>query len=92
MPTYDYECRKCKAEFEVTATLKEKETLKPKCPKCGSTETFQVFSKTTLVDDMTTPEPPPQMPPGGMGGGMPGMGGMGMPPGMCGPGMCPPGF
>ena len=89
MPSYDYECKKCKAQFEVTMTMKERDTAKVKCPKCGSTETFQIFSKLQMVDDMTTPEMPdvPQGPPPGMGGmGMPPMGGM--PPGMCGPGGC----
>jgi putative FmdB family regulatory protein len=85
MPTYDYECRKCKAQFEVSMTLKDKESKSPVCPNCKSTDTYQIFSKATFVDDMRTPEPPPEMPPGG---GMPGMGGM--PPGMCGGGMCPP--
>lgn len=91
MPDYNFRCKKCGTEFEVSMTLKEKEASNPKCPKCSSTETKQVFSMTKVVDDMTTPEPPPEMPPGGgMGGmppgmGMPGMGGCGM-GGMCGPG------
>jgi len=84
MPTYDYQCKKCKAEFEVSMTLEQKETGKPACPKCKSDDTYQIFTKVHMVDDMTTPEPPPQMPPGGgMGGMPPGMGcGGGIPPGM----------
>jgi len=82
MPTYDYECKKCGTQFAVTASIKEKETLAPKCPKCSAAETFQVFKSLTNVEDMSTGEAPPEMPPGG---GMPGMGGM--PPG-CGGGMC----
>ena len=90
MPTYDYECKKCKAQFQINMTIREKETKKITCPKCKSPDTYQLFNKITSVDDMSTGEDfsPPQMPPGGMG--MPGMGGMGMPGcdgGMCGPGM-----
>jgi len=81
MPTYDYECRKCGTEFRIDASISEKEKLKPTCTKCKSLDTFQLFRRANLVDSMNTPRPPPQMPPGGGMGGMPGMG---MPPGMCG--------
>ena len=33
MPTYEYECPKCRQEFEVFQSMKD-EPLK-KCPKCG---------------------------------------------------------
>lgn len=93
MPTYDYECNECQAQFRVEASLKEKETLKPKCPKCKSEDTFQLFKKITTAEDMSTGEDPMAgMPPPGAGGGMPPMGMGGMPPmGGCPPGMCGPG-
>jgi putative FmdB family regulatory protein len=36
MPTYQYRCEKCGKKFERTETISEHETLKMKCPKCGS--------------------------------------------------------
>lgn len=87
MPDYNYECKKCKCQFEKTMTLAEKEKTDVTCPKCGG-DAFQLFSKLNTVEDMSDPEIPSGPPPGGMGGmgGMPpGMGGMppgmGMPPG-----------
>ncbi len=45
MPTYEYQCKKCKTKIEVEATVEEKSKgLKVKCPKCGSEETEQIFS------------------------------------------------
>jgi putative FmdB family regulatory protein len=37
MPTYEYECEKCKKPFTVGQTLREYDLHeKPKCPRCGS--------------------------------------------------------
>jgi putative FmdB family regulatory protein len=81
MPTYDYECKKCHHEFQVEATMKEKESLKPVCPKCKSTDTSQLFKKVNYMEDISDA---PDMPDTPDDGGMPpGMGGY---PGMCGPG------
>jgi putative FmdB family regulatory protein len=85
MPTYDYQCRKCHHEFEIEATVSEKEKLKPECPKCGSTNTSQLFKRLTVVDSDKSDNGLPDIPEDDMAG-MPPMGGMGMPPGMCGPG------
>lgn len=37
MPTYEFECDKCKKPFTVGQTLREYDQHeKPKCPRCGS--------------------------------------------------------
>jgi putative FmdB family regulatory protein len=37
MPTYEYECEKCKMAFTVGQTLREYDQHeKPSCPRCGS--------------------------------------------------------
>jgi putative FmdB family regulatory protein len=37
MPTYEFECEKCKKPFTVGQTLREYDQHeKPKCPRCGS--------------------------------------------------------
>lgn len=41
MPVYEYLCKACHKEFEVTLTLKEHEKPKVVCPKCGSKNVVQ---------------------------------------------------
>jgi len=36
MPTYDFHCAKCKKDFTLTLTLKQREKGKIKCPSCSS--------------------------------------------------------
>ncbi len=36
MPTYDYLCEKCGAEFFKVMTIREYETEKVTCPRCQS--------------------------------------------------------
>ncbi len=43
MPSYQFECQKCKKEFVQTETFAEHETHREKCPKCGSTKIRQLF-------------------------------------------------
>ena len=43
MVTYDFKCKKCGTEFEVTCHMEERET-KALCPKCGSREAKQKLS------------------------------------------------
>lgn len=44
MPTYEFECGDCGERFEIRASFQEKEKgLIPKCPRCGSDNTGQVF-------------------------------------------------
>ena len=44
MPTYDYKCLDCGKESLVVLTLKEHESSKVTCPKCGSTKMRQLYS------------------------------------------------
>lgn len=43
MPLYDFECLDCKARFELTLSLHERETESPKkqCPSCSSKNVSQ---------------------------------------------------
>jgi putative FmdB family regulatory protein len=43
MATYQFQCRKCKTEFEVTCHMDEREA-KAVCPRCGSRKVEQVFT------------------------------------------------
>jgi len=44
MPVYEYFCQECEENFEIKATLQEKERgLKVNCPICGSNKAIQVF-------------------------------------------------
>ena len=52
MPTYDFRCGKCKKDFTVTMTLKEREKKKVKCPSCKSAQKVEpiftsFFAKTS---------------------------------------------
>ena len=52
MPIYSYKCNKCNQEFEIKATLAEKEKTSPdkfKCPNCGSTEITQIMKACNFV-------------------------------------------
>lgn len=42
MPTYQYECRKCKHELELQQSFKDEPLVK--CPKCKRNELFRVIS------------------------------------------------
>jgi len=43
MPVYEYVCKKCGADFEITARWDERET-KAVCPHCKSKEVEPKFS------------------------------------------------
>ena len=45
MPTYEYKCQKCGEEFTRIMSLKDYETAKLTCPKCGSEEVKQQMSQ-----------------------------------------------
>ena len=51
MPTYSFQCRKCRKRFQEILTFREFEAGKRKCPKCGSKDVVQVlevfFAKTS---------------------------------------------
>jgi len=43
MPTYSFECKKCRKKFEEILSFSEFESGKRKCPKCGSKSVAQVL-------------------------------------------------
>ncbi len=49
MQTYNYKCNDCGKNFEVKATLKEKETKTFSCPQCKSENTKSQFSLTKFL-------------------------------------------
>ena len=44
MPTYDYKCLDCGKESLMVLTLKDHESSKVTCPKCGSTKMQQLYT------------------------------------------------
>ena len=44
MPSYDFKCLKCGKKFSLTMGIKERETKRLKCPKCGAGKPETVFS------------------------------------------------
>lgn len=45
MPIYGFYCQDCEENFDIKATISEKEKgLKVSCPICGSKRTIQIFS------------------------------------------------
>jgi putative FmdB family regulatory protein len=48
--TYVFQCRSCKHEFEITATVAEYESRHaPHCPRCGRKETRRVFTPVLVM-------------------------------------------
>ncbi|MDO8665873.1 MAG: zinc ribbon domain-containing protein [Gemmatimonadales bacterium] len=50
MPSYDYQCQKCRKRFKVVERISEHAGRSPACPKCKSRSTRQLlggfFAKT----------------------------------------------
>lgn len=44
MPTYAYQCEKCKKHFEVILSVKEREEGNVECPECHGQEIKPVIS------------------------------------------------
>lgn len=44
MPTYEFRCKECRKKFSKTEKISEHAT-RPKCPKCGSRKTEQLFGE-----------------------------------------------
>jgi putative FmdB family regulatory protein len=44
MPSYDYQCLKCKKSFTLTMAITEHGTKKVRCPSCKSTRVQQRLS------------------------------------------------
>jgi putative FmdB family regulatory protein len=48
--TYVFQCRSCKHEFEITATVAEYESRQaPSCPRCGEERTRRVFTPVLVM-------------------------------------------
>lgn len=48
MPFYDLKC-KCGEEFNIMASMSDRENKKIQCPKCGSNELETVFKSVNIV-------------------------------------------
>ena len=48
MPFYDLRCS-CGEEFNIMASMNDRENKRIKCPKCGSDKLEAVFSKVNIV-------------------------------------------
>jgi len=48
--TYVFQCRSCKHEFEITASVAEYEARQaPLCPRCGHRQTRRVFTPVLVM-------------------------------------------
>jgi putative FmdB family regulatory protein len=45
MPSYDFECRKCRRQFTAAQSFEQHDHQKPKCPHCGSRDVRQLISE-----------------------------------------------
>ncbi len=48
MPTYEFKCSRCEKQFEISASINEKEKLS-KCPQCGSQDVNQIYSVNIFI-------------------------------------------
>lgn len=51
MPFYDLKCRKCGKEFNVMASISDRENMRIKCENCGSNQLDAVFSNISIIKD-----------------------------------------
>jgi putative FmdB family regulatory protein len=50
MPTYDYICKKCLAQFDINASVSRYERgLDVKCPACGSNQVRRTMSNVSIL-------------------------------------------
>jgi putative FmdB family regulatory protein len=49
MAFYDLRCLKCGAEFNVKATMEEREKKHIKCPSCGNNEFERIYSTMNIM-------------------------------------------
>jgi putative FmdB family regulatory protein len=45
MPSYEYRCSDCKKKFTLILSIKDHDSKKAKCPKCGSKKVEQLISQ-----------------------------------------------
>ncbi|RQD76122.1 MAG: zinc ribbon domain-containing protein [Candidatus Syntrophonatronum acetioxidans] len=56
MPTYDFECKKCKKRFSKKASLAEKDQIK--CPGCESGDLKQLIGNSFFTNLKKSCSPP----------------------------------
>jgi len=44
MPLYEFQCGKCEHTFDKVLSIKEMDTIKLTCPKCGSDDVRKLLS------------------------------------------------
>ena len=49
MPIYQYQCKKCGEKFEEFENLKEHDTSRPACPKCGGKKVDRILGTFTAI-------------------------------------------
>lgn len=49
MPFYDLRCTKCSNEFNIMASISQKEQKLINCPKCGSNELVSIFKNVNII-------------------------------------------
>ncbi len=54
MPFYDLKCRDCGKEFNIMASMSDRERQAIKCPDCGSRELDQIFSNVNIIRSRKT--------------------------------------
>jgi len=59
MPRYDYKCNRCDERFEVSLSVKEKESTTIICPKCKSEDTSQIFGVVGINTKYSSKQSPP---------------------------------
>ena len=57
MPFYDLKCKKCGGEFNVKASISERENNAIECPECKSKELDPVFKSVNIISSRNS-EPP----------------------------------
>jgi putative FmdB family regulatory protein len=57
MPFYDLKCSKCGEQFNIKASLSEREQNLIKCPECGSNNLEAVFTNVNVILNRKTQAP-----------------------------------
>lgn len=57
MPFYDLKCAKCNEEFNVKASISERENKLIECPRCGSKELDPVFKNVNIIKSRNSDAP-----------------------------------
>jgi putative FmdB family regulatory protein len=49
MPFYDLKCTKCGEEFNIMASMSQREQKLIKCPNCGNNELDPIFTNVNII-------------------------------------------